>query len=218
MTKTTLIMSDYCRCTGTCGQKYNSNCVGVVSIVRWEMRIVTNIVSYNQEYRAMICTLYMDSHWHKSLLMFNFFLEMRVCWWSTVTGCVTPPGPRSPRMSSAHARVRPSRVRAWPVSAMTRAPASVPRRHVTTPRVRRLRAFQLTPARVSARQWRLPVLGLCSGHRTSAPALSSSLQRSSSAWSSPSWSSSPWCYSTATSSFTSGCLSCRLIPGLECSR
>lgn len=116
----------------------------------------------------------------------EYFLETRACWWSTVTGCVTPPGPRSPRMCSAHARVSPSRVRAWPVWTMTRVPVSVPRRHVTTPRVKSHRHSLPTPARVSARSWRLTVLRLYSGHLTSAPALSSSLQRLSSASSLPS--------------------------------
>ena len=33
----TLMNNDLCRCLGNCGQKYNSYCIGVVSIVRWEM-------------------------------------------------------------------------------------------------------------------------------------------------------------------------------------
>ena len=122
---------------------------------------------------------------------YHYFQETRACWLCTVTGCVTRPGPRSPRMSSAHAHVNLSRVRVWPVWTMTRAPASVLRRHVTIPRVRRPSTSHHTPARVSARWWSLTVPGLCSGHLTSAPAPSSSLQRSSSVSSSPSSSSSP---------------------------
>ena len=137
------------------------------------------------------------------------FLETRACWWCTVTGCVTRPGPRSPRMSSAHARASLSRVPAWPVQTMTRAPASVLRRHVITPRVQRPRASHLTPARVSARLWRLTAPGLCSGPRSSAPAPSYSLQRSSSVWSLQSKSFSLWRYSTATLSITAKLLTCR---------